>query len=167
MSCTQCQGWRMRTSTSSIDYCVTFLCVEHRIVLVFVRVSAFCTEIFYRSSRFVKPEEDIWISGFTSYTNTGLLISAYYRSVEYFVPEKQPGDGKPSALCGALFQLSWWILIPFPCCPRVIPRHPDGNGMHCRGESVFRDLIGTSRSTPCKTDHPSYIYHSVPLRWKT
>lgn len=131
LCCMQCQRWRMRTSTSSTDSCMTFLCIEGRILLPFVRMSTLCIEIY----RFVKPEEDIWISGFTSCTNTGHQISAYYFSTEpeYFVPEKQPGDGKSSAFCGVLFHLSWWTLIPFPCHPSVILHHPDGNCMHCRG----------------------------------
>ena len=135
LCCMQCQGWRMRTSTASTDSCTIFLWVEERILLPFVRMSALCIEIFYRSSRFVKPEEDIWISGFISCTNTSHQISAYYFSTEpeYFVPEAQPGDGKSSALCGALFHLSWWTLVPFPCCPSVVPHCPDGNCMHCRG----------------------------------
>lgn len=140
MCCSQCQGWRMRTSTSSTDYWVTFVSVEHRIVLAFVRVPAFCTKIFCRLSRFVKPEEDIWISGFTSCRNTGLQISVYYMFIEYFVPQNQPGDGKSSALCGALFQLSWGVLIPFPAAP--VWSHTILMGTVCTAEdSPFSEIL--------------------------
>lgn len=64
--CMQCQGWIMRTSISSTDSCMTFLCVEETILLSFIRMSALCIAIFYRSSRFVKSDEDIWLLGFTS-----------------------------------------------------------------------------------------------------
>lgn len=157
--CMQCQGWRMRTCISSSDACMTSLCVEEKILPSLIRMSVLCIGIFYRSSRFVKPEEDIWISGFTSCTNTGHQISAYYFSTEpeCFVLEKHLGYWKLSALCNALFCLSWWILIHFPCCPNV-PWHSDGNCMH------FRGLIGIWRLKYCKTDHPSYLIHAtLPL----
>lgn len=164
MCCTQCQGWRTKTSTSSTDYCVTFLCVQHRIVLAFVRVSAFCTEILYRSSRFVKPEEDIWISGFTSCVQTQIFKFQFITCLLNFLFQKNSQEMGNHVLFVMLYS-NWAGEFWFPSPAAPMWSHDILMGMVYTAEDgpSSENLLAPQNQHPIRlTIHLIYITVSLP-----